>query len=148
MNAKDCPNGFDQALLTGYLDSELNQEKEQRVRLHLEDCTVCREFFGDMGETREVSMNTRFAVPKDDQWNEAPRGVASFTARWIGWALLMVWCVALAGYGLWQFLTSPGEFWVKLSVFGLLSGVGLLFISVLIDRIKASRTDRYNGVEK
>jgi len=36
----------------------------------------------------------------------------------------------------------------KLLIFGGLTAFGLLFLSVLIDRIKAARTDRYWGVEK
>ena len=146
--SEKCGRSFDEALLSGTLDGVLTQGDDQRVRLHLEQCADCRRLMDELVETREATRTTRFALPTEDQWNEAPRGATSFMARGFGWALLMVWCVALAGYGLWEFLTSPGDFWVKLTVFGLLSGVGLLFISVLIDRIKASRTDRYNEVEK
>ena len=35
-------HGFDEALISGYLDGELTQGDAQRVRVHLEDCAVCQ----------------------------------------------------------------------------------------------------------
>jgi hypothetical protein len=36
----------------------------------------------------------------------------------------------------------------KLLVLSLIGGAMLLFVSVLLDRLKALKTDRYKGVEK
>ena len=44
---------------------------------------------------------------------------------------------------------SPSEpLFEKILVFGLFLGIALLFLSVLSERIRESRTDRYKGVQK
>ena len=59
-----------------------------------------------------------------------------------------VWLLVVAGFGLWHLWQSPEGLFEKLLVFGGLTAFGLLFLSVLIDRISSARTDRYRGVEK
>ena len=48
----DTQHQFDEALLSGYLDSELTQGDEQRVRLHLEGCAACK---SEIEELRKLS---------------------------------------------------------------------------------------------
>ena len=93
-------------------------------------------------------MSTDFKRPDDDQWDERPRGTASFLTRGTGWLLAIVWLVATVGYGLWQFWQSSANLMERLLVFGGLSGLALLFISVVLDRIASARTDPYREVEK
>lgn len=143
-----CARTFDEAMLSGYVDGELTQGDEQRVRVHLEDCAVCRTQVEDMQQLREVTMSSRFTVPADDQWSEAPRGAASRLAFGMGWTFLLVWASIVVGFTLWQFWTSDEPIAAKLLAFAPVSGVALLFLSVLIDRIKAMRTDPYRRVQK
>ena len=144
----ECQRPFDEALLTGYLDGVLTQGDEQRVRLHLEDCPRCRSLVEDLREMREVTMTTRFEVPSDEQWNEAPRGAASGLAFGLGWLMLIIWLVGVSGFALGQLWSGPESLAEKFLAFGAISGFALLFLSVLIDRIRAARTDRYRGVKK
>lgn len=143
-----CPTSFDQSLISGFLDRELTQAHDQRVRLHLEECAQCRALFEELQTMREAAMSTRFVEPSDDQWNERPRGPTSHISRSVGWVLAIVWLVVIAGYGIWQALTSPEGLFEKLLLVGGLAAFGLLFLSVLVDRIKSARTDRYREVEK
>ena len=146
--SNQCQRPFDEALLTGYLDRVLTQEQGQRVRLHLEDCPACRSLVDDLAAMREATMTTQFEVPGDDQWNEAPRGAASGLAFGLGWLVLIVWLVGVTGFALGHLWSGPESLWEKLLAFGALSGIALVFLSVLIDRIRAARTDRYREVKK
>jgi anti-sigma factor RsiW len=143
-----CPTSFDQSLISGHLDGELTQGTDQNVRVHLEACAHCRELFEELQTMREAAMTTRFAEPSDDQWNERPKGPASFISRSFGWVLAIVWLAIVTGFGLWRLWISPEELFEKLLVFGGLSAFGLLFLSVLLDRLRTAKTDRYRGVEK
>lgn len=143
-----CPRGFPEELLSGRLDGELTQQEDQRVRLHLEDCAACRRTYEELLELREASMTTPFSTPPDSQWDERPRSPGSGLLRGAGWALLIVWLVALAAFGLWQWLTHPATLWERFLVFAGASGVVLLFLSVLLDRLRDAKTDRYREVEK
>jgi anti-sigma factor RsiW len=143
-----CTRTFDEALLSGYVDGELTQSDEQRVRLHIEDCAACRTLVEEVQHVREVTMSSQFKVPAGDQWSEAPRGGTSRLAFGLGWTFLIVWASIVGGYALWEFWTSDGPFIAKLLAFAPASGVALLFLSVLIDRLKAMRTDPYRRVQK
>ena len=143
-----CGRSFDAALLSGWLDGALTQADEQRVRIHLEDCSRCREQVEQMRQLREVTMSTEFRVPPDDQWSEQPRTAASRLSLGTGWTIVIVWALALGAYGAWELWTSDEALVAKLLVFAGWTGFGLLFVGVLLDRLKARKTDRYREVEK
>ncbi len=146
--AERCPTGFDERLLTAYLDGELTQDDEQRVRIHLENCPHCSAMFQDLEKIREAAMNTSFATPPDEQWNEAPRTAGSGALRFLGWWIALPWVVVLAAYALfeaWQGTTGGLE---RVLVFGGISAVALLFLSVLLDRLRDARGDRYREVKR
>jgi anti-sigma factor RsiW len=146
--SKKCGRSFDEALLTGYLDGVLTQANDQRVRLHLESCTDCRRLIDEMRETREATMTTRFELPADDQWNEAPRGLASRVSFGLGWSLLLIWAVGMLGLVVGHLWSEALPLTEKLLLFGGLSGGALLLLSVLIDRLKTMRNDPYRRVER
>lgn len=146
--AEPCGRSFDAALLSGWLDGALTQGDEQRVRIHLEDCECCRTQVERMRQLREVTMSTEFRVPPDDQWSERPRTAGSRLSLGTGWTIVIVWALALAGYGAWGLWTSDEGLVEKLLVFGGWTGFGLLFVGVLLDRLKVMKTDRYREVQK
>lgn len=146
--AEQCPTSFEEELLTGYLDGALTQSDTQRTRVHLEDCPHCRGLYDEMQTVREAARSTRFLIPPDDQWREIPRSGISRLLRGGGWLLLLVWAAAAGTFALWQLATSPVGALGKSLVFTGLSGVGMLFVSVLLDRLKTLKSDRYSRVEK
>ncbi len=141
-------NGLNQDLISGYLDNELTQGLEQRVRIHLEDCEVCRRIHEEMKQMREVSMNTQFKEPDNDQWGELPKTPASSFFRRIGWLFFLAWAVLIAGYTIYEIATGPEDLFGKLLFFGGISGFLLLFLSVLIDRLKTLKNDPYRRIDK
>ena len=146
--SENCGRSFDEELLTGYLDGVLTQADDQRVRLHLGECDACGRLIDEMRETREATMTTRFELPTDDQWNERPRGPLSRLSFGLGWLLLLVWAIGILGLvvgHLWSEALSLTE---KLVVFGGLTGAALLFLSVLIDRLKTMSRDPYRRVQR
>ncbi len=143
-----CPKSFDETLLSGYIDGVLAQGDRQRVRLHLEDCPSCRAQLSELELLRETTLSTRFALPPDEQWSELPRGPLSRLVRGTGFWVVGIWAAALASFALYQLAVSPQGWLEKLAVFGGLSGFTLLLVSVLLDRLRDLKTDRYRGVRK
>ncbi len=143
-----CPTGFEERLLSAYLDGELTQGEEQRVELHVEDCTHCKALLGELGRIREATMNTTFATPPDDQWDELPRTPASGIFRRLGWWLVVPWLVLVTAWGLWEAWRGSVGVLERVLVFGGLGGMALLFLSVLLDRIRSAATDRYREVKR
>jgi predicted anti-sigma-YlaC factor YlaD len=146
--ADHCPSAFDESLISGYLDGELTQATEQKVRIHLEDCMQCRTLLEDLRSIREAAMSTEFSKPDDTQWDERPQGGTSLVARGAGWILIAVWTVVVGVYAIWEFIKMPASPLERLLVVGGLTALALLFVSVLLDRIRTARTDPYREVEK
>lgn len=145
---RGCPQGFDETLVTGYLDRMLTQGDRQRVALHLTTCASCHEVFDTLRSLRTVARSTDFQVPPDHQWKETPRTRGSRWSRATGWLLAIVWAVVMGAIGLLQLGSSGQPWWEKLAVFGGLAGGGFLLLSVLLDRLHDLDRDRYRGVQK
>ena len=143
-----CGRSFAEDLLSGYVDEALSQGDEQRVRLHLEDCPACACLVQDMKEIRKVTMTTQFKTPSDDSWDERPRGAVSSISFGLGWIIIALWVVVTTGFGLWSLATGSEDLLAKILIFSGLSALAMLFLSVLIDRLKVLGTDRYRKVQK
>jgi len=137
-----------QEQLSGYLDGELTQAEHQAIRIHLEDCSQCRQIYEEMNQFREVSMKTRFEEPDDSIWSELPQTPTSGFLRGLGWLVVIIWGAAMSGYGLYEFFTGDEEWVKKLMVFAVISGPALLFLSVLLDRLSNVKSDPYRRVKK
>ena len=68
--------------------------------------------------------------------------------RRFGWLLIVIWVLGAGGLALQSFVASQDPLFEKLLIVLLIGGPVLLFLSVLLDRVKALKTDRYKGVEK
>jgi len=139
---------FDESLLSGYLDGVLTQADEQKVRLFLEESEDARKVLDELKSVRNLTLASDFARVADDQWDEQPQGGASGAAFRIGWTLFLLWLVAGLSFVAYQFATGPESIFSKAFVFVGVSGVSLLFLSVLIDRLKRLGSDRYRGVKR
>ena len=143
-----CGRTFDEALLSGYVDRALVQRDGQRVRVHLEHCATCRAVVEDLRAVREATMTSTFETPRDDEWSETPRTESSRLLVGLGWPLATAWAVLLAGYALWGIWQETENLVERLLLLGGVTGFGLLFLGVLLDRLKAATTDRYREVRK
>ncbi len=139
---------FDEALLSGYLDGELTQAQAQRVRIQLEDDPSARALLEELRQMRQATISTRFPVPDDDQWDERPRGLASRLSRYFGLGTMAIWLVAIAVFALWEMARSSGHWGGALFVFGGMAGLGLVTLSVILDRLRTLKSDRYRKVQK
>ena len=143
-----CQPTFDESMLSGYVDAELTQADNQRVQVHLEECPTCRALVKDLQQIREAAMTTPFPVPSDDEWKEAPRSPGSLWIRRLGWVLVLGWMLGALGLAVLGFIQGSAAWYEKALIAALVGGGLLLFVSVLIDRLKALKSDRYGRVQK
>lgn len=146
--ATECARSFDEALLTGYLDHALPQAQARDVRLHLEDCPSCRKFYLELTTMRQAALSTRFATPNDKAWPELPQSRASWLSRSTGWWLLVTWLLVTGGVSLWHYFQESHDPLEIFITFGMPGAFFLLFASVLLDRLRDLKTDRYRGVHR
>ena len=148
MTSASCGRRFDEALLSGYLDGALTQQERQQVSLHLEGCPHCRAELADLSALRAAARGTAFAIPADDEWGELPRTAGSRALRLGGWMLVLVWLAVVVGSGLVELMRAAVPAWERVAVAGVVAGLALLLLSVLLDRLRELRHDRYRRIQK
>ena len=139
---------FNEELLSGYLDGALVQQEEQRVRVHIAASPEARKLLDQLREMREAARDTKFVRPPDLQFSELPKSATSRLSRFFGAWVVGLWFAALLGYVSWQVALDEGPWLPKALFFGIFSGLGLLLLSVLLDRLRDAKDDRYRGVQK
>lgn len=139
---------FDEELLSGFLDGTLSHREMQRVRLLIESNEEAGRIYEEMQALRETALATRFMPPAEEAWPELPATGVSRASRYLGWILLCTWLAVVTGLALWRFLSQTGDPLEIFLVLGLPGGFVLLFVSVLLDRLRSLPTDRYRNVHR
>ena len=135
-------------MLSAYLDGELTQQRRQQVELHVEVCSHCRTTLDELKRVREGIAGLGSPEPTAEQWSRMMSVTMARTSRGLGWLLGVGGAVVLAGYAAYEFATDEATAaLVKVGVAGLVGGLALLLLSVLVDRIRAARSDKYKDVE-
>lgn len=138
-----------ETLLSGYIDGELPLQQAQQVEAHLDSCERCRREVEEITSIKRATGELSYQEPSSLEWQLMEQLIFQRISRGLGWVILIVWSVVTLGYGLFQLAVSPHEpLFEKILVFGIFLGMALLFLSVLSERIRDSRTDRYKGVQK
>lgn len=134
--------------LSAYLDGELTQQDRQLVEVHVEGCRRCRSTLKELSRIREGIGQLDPPQPSKEQWSKMMSLGISRTSRGFGWLLGIGGSLLLVGYGAYEFATDETtEALVKIGVAGGAGGVLLLLVSVLTDRLRARKTDKYKDVE-
>jgi predicted anti-sigma-YlaC factor YlaD len=135
--------------LSGYIDRELTQQEAQKVELHLATCNECREVLEELQLAKQAAEDLDIQQPSREEWKEMEHHILERATRGVGWIILIVWSIATSAYGALHYALSPTEpLFQKILIFGLFLGFALIFFSVLMERVRESRTDRYRGVQK
>lgn len=138
---------FDEELLSGYLDGSLSQRDHQRVRLFLEEDAASRQVYRELRAMRDAARTTHFSTVEETQWPELPQTKLSRFGRWFGFLLLGGW-VLLVSFLAMRFVLQNATWLDALLYGGVPGGLAALFASVLIDRWRELRSDRYRGVHR
>ena len=136
-------------MLSGFIDGELTQQGQQRVQLHLEDCTNCRADFAELKAVRDRIRTARLNDVDHNRWRETMEDTGVSTSRGIGWLLVIGGIILAIGVAIVEFVTSASSMPLiaKLIIGGVYGGILLLFVSVLRQRLIERKTDKYKDVE-
>lgn len=140
------PCGDFEVKLSGLLDGELGAEERAALLVHIEGCARCR---AEYEALRRLTVGTAMALaapaPPAERWEHFLDDVYNRTERRVGWGILIVGAVLLGVYGIVLFFTEP---WAgaltKLLIAAPVTGLVVLFISVLRERLRALKHDRYS----
>lgn len=135
-------------LLSGLLDRELTPRDRQRVEIHLETCPSCQRSYEELAALRQSVGRLSYGELTSEERNKIMSDMTTRTTRGVGWFLFVLGFLGLmgyAGYELWTDDTGPAL--IKILVASLLLGLVSLFVSVLWERLRTLKTDKYKDVE-
>lgn len=135
-----------QVLISGYLDGELEAEEREKVEGLMESSPAFRREYESMKRLFVGTASAfRIEEPSEETWDTFLDSVYNRLERQSGWIVLILGAVTLAAYGVVLYWVMP---WASLPLKVLLAlpavGLVLLFISVLRQRLRVAKTDRYS----
>ena len=135
-------------LLSGYLDKELTQQQQQQVEVHIENCETCIRELDELTSQRSRIGNAHLGVTEDQSWGEQLNDSTVRTSHIVGWLLLIGGMLAIIGIAAVESIFDSSSSLLEKLVFGaVFFGCGLLFYSVLRQRLIERKTDKYKDVE-
>ena len=141
-----------ETLLSGYLDGELTQGDRQRVEVIMEDCEDCAKTFEKMKKLRGEISGIEYEHMSEAERLKAAKDPVAETGASFGQILVIGGFILFYGsciyLALKEMLANPDTpMLIKIGLPAIFLGFGVLLTSVIIDRIKASKTDPYKDVE-
>ena len=134
--------------LSGYIDGELTQQQRQWVELHCDSCAQCARELNELTALRRRIGETRLSEIGADIWREHMNDTSVKATRGIGWLLFIGGVLVVVGIGLYEFVIDTSmPLHIKLITAAIWVGIGLLFVSVLRQRLIERRSDKYKDVE-
>ena len=138
--------------LSGYLDGELTQGDRQRVEVIMEDCQNCAKTFEEMKKLRGEISGIEYEHMSEAERLKAAKDPVAETGASLGQILVIGGFILFYGSCIYlafkEMLSNPDTpVLIKIGLPAIFLGFGVLLTSVIIDRIKASKTDPYKDVE-
>lgn len=136
-------------LLILYIDEEISKDERKAVETHISSCSHCNTMMNQYLKLKRTSSEISFTKPSDETMDGYWAQVSSRLSRGGGWIFLIIGSIILALYAIYRFTIDPSiHSFIKVTIAAIVIGIVLLFISVLIERIRDLKTDRYRGIEK
>ena len=140
-------------LMMGYLDNELSEEARRRFEQHVAGCPECARELNEFKRLKTITDEVTLVEPEDRIWQDYWSGIYNRIERSVGWIVFSIAVILLTIYGgfraIEEMIKDPNiEILFKAGLLALLVGLGILFVSVLRERIYFWRKDRYKDVRR
>lgn len=144
---------FWKPLLSGYLDSELTREEEEKLKNHLSHCAECRMELSELRHVEGVTQAMKHETVPDVVWDTYWLSIYNRLERGLAWVLLSIGGAILLSYALWHFataflLTPEVPLVLRVGTGVLVFGLAFLTVGVVRERIQIWRQDPYREVKR
>ncbi|MAV24955.1 MAG: hypothetical protein CMQ05_02400 [Gammaproteobacteria bacterium] len=147
-DGKQPANEHVDELLSGYLDGELTQQQTQMVDVRLSQSEEYRQRLSELKGVRQRFGDARLGTRDKDYWRENMNDSIVKATQGIGWLLFVSGLLIVAGMGIYELVINTDMgLTEKLLASAIYGGLGILFLSVLRQRLIERKTDKYKDVE-
>ncbi|MBN1550956.1 zf-HC2 domain-containing protein [bacterium] len=148
MNCEDY-----QKMIMGYLDGELDPVEIAELETHLNNCDRCRSELESFKQINKVADTTHVFSLEDKFWEGYWAGIYNRLERKLGWFFTVSGgLIVFIGIIIWlisDIIFNPAQpIWVRMGIPVSILGLGVLLVSVIRERIRAFRMERYKDVRR
>lgn len=141
----------EEALLSAYVDGELDAAEAARVEAYLAEDPAARREVARLRRLKAVTASFRLQEAPPEAWEQFWQGAYNRGERSLGWLLLGLACLVLAGWGATVLLrellaASDLPALVKGAIIVGVASLALLLFSVIRERLFARSRTRYKDV--
>ncbi|MBN1880102.1 zf-HC2 domain-containing protein [bacterium] len=142
-----------EVLITGFVDGELDGEQSQRLMSHLKDCATCRKELERVKIIKKALDMVAIRTPEDEFWDGYWAGIYNRLERNTGWIFLILGAVVLCSGGSLLFLRNvlfadDTPVWVAVGGVFAIIGIIMLLVSLIRERVRINRHERYKDVRR
>ena len=136
-------------LITGFLDQELSPEQMNEVNEHLNRCEHCRKEYNEMRETMKKLDILTFDEPEDIILDNLWKKPYNKFQKFAGLIMVIGGYLILILYTVYEvFRDKSLESVPKYAILALIIGFFLLLVTVIQERIKTYKVDKYKEIKR
>ncbi len=136
-----------------YIDHEMPAVERDAFENHIAGCDACRVELEKMKRVKSMTMRIRMADLEDQEWESYWARIYNRGERFLGWILFSIGAIITLSWGMYQLMaellrdpTIPVI--VRLGIFGVVTGLIVLLVSVARQRFFAWKRDPYREVKR
>ncbi|HPQ39196.1 MAG TPA: zf-HC2 domain-containing protein [bacterium] len=142
-----------QILITGYVDHELTDDQVAELKEHLAGCQECRKELERARIMKNALDMMSIKTPEDDYWDGYWAGIYNRCERQSGWLFFAMGVTVLLIGGIITLfrhvLFGPDTpIWVSVGGTAAVAGTVILVVSLIRERIRVDRHERYKDVRR
>ncbi len=146
-----CRNYKD--LMMAYLDNEIDDEQRRAFENHLASCPECTRELEEFRKLKKLTDNVTLIEPEDRIWQQYWGNVYNRLERSLGWIVFSIAAILLTIYGGFKLIEEiirdqTVGMMLKVALLVLITGLAILFVSVLRERVYFWKKDRYRNVRR
>jgi ferric-dicitrate binding protein FerR (iron transport regulator) len=135
------------------IDDELSAEDRAKLDRVLAEHEELRAEWDTLRGVRKVTASLALRNPPDEIWDDYWQDTYRRFERGIAWVFISVSAFVLMAYGLWQgmyslWTDSETPVWIRICLFAMIIGGGVLVFSVFREKWFAWKRDPYRGVRR
>jgi hypothetical protein len=140
-------------LMMAYLDNELEDSQRKAFEEHVATCQGCAEELAQFQRLKTLTDSAALADCEDRIWDQYWGNVYNRVERGLGWAVSSIAALLLLVYAGWVAIeriiaNAAVGFFLKAVLLALVTGIAILFVSVLRERLFFWKRERYRNVRR
>jgi len=135
------------------IDSELEEEQISQVQEHLKNCKKCSDNFASLNKIKEITGKMKFKKLPEFYWDDYWKHIYNRIERGLSWIFLSLGAIIVLCFAGWEFLGAIIDDqnihpFLKGGIFIFVTGIIVLIVSILREKLMVRRVDKYREVER